>query len=573
MSSFGSSDDGMTTANRYPPAANETELYCPACDQSFAEGVAHCPNDGTRLVRLNDVKDPLIGRNLERRFLIKERLGTGGMGAVYRAWQGSVGREVAVKVIEARLKGGRLAAKRFLREAKLASRLSHANTVSVIDFGQTEDGLLYLVMELVKGRTLGDVLLEDGRFGVDRMVRVGVQLCDALEAAHKLAIIHRDLKPSNIILLDEPRGRDHVKVLDFGLAKSLADEGSTTMTQSDAIMGTPSYIPPEAVTLMQFDERSDLYSLGVILYEVLAGRLPFNATTVQEMLRQHAYDQPQPLPPDVAPPVAGFLYRLLSKQPDHRPQTAAEVRDILLSFAGVPDRVTPLPLSAPVDMRYGRAVTGGGQPAALPLSSVGGALDRTITAQRGPRWWMWGSMAAILAVAALVALIVSSNKHTHADTAAAQPAAADTSGAGHAADAGGPSTPGAAAADDADGTSTPGAAAADDAGLPSEVAVHVTSQPPGAEVLAGTRSLGTTPLLHLFPRGDAPVELTLRRAGYRDETRRVVPDQDRTVPVELRRIVRRPVSRPGHGRGHSGSSRTPPAHHDPVTKPPPVWDH
>ena len=348
----------MTTANRFPPAANETELYCPACDQSFGEGVAHCPNDGTRLVRLNDVKDPLIGRNLDRRFLIKERLGTGGMGAVYRAWQGSVGREVAVKVIEARLKGGRLAAKRFLREAKLASRLSHANTVSVIDFGQTEDGLLYLVMELVKGRTLGDVLLEDGHFGVDRMVRIGVQLCDALEAAHKLAIIHRDLKPSNIIVLDEPAGRDHVKVLDFGLAKSLVNEGSTTMTQSDAIMGTPSYIPPEAVTLMQFDERSDLYSLGVILYEALAGRLPFSATTVQEMLRQHAYDQPQALPPEVIRPVAGFVYQLLAKQPDHRPQTAGQVRDTLLAFAGVPDRLTPLPLSAPVDMRYSGPVTG-----------------------------------------------------------------------------------------------------------------------------------------------------------------------------------------------------------------------
>src|SRR5262245_36898714 len=158
MSSFGSSDDGTTTASRFAPT-EETELYCPACDQSFAIDAQHCPNDGTRLVRLSDVRDPLIGRNLEGRFLIKERLGTGGMGAVYRAWQGSVGREVAVKVIESRLKGGRLAAKRFLREAKLASRLSHANTVGVIDFGQTEDGLLYLVMELVKGRTMGDILL------------------------------------------------------------------------------------------------------------------------------------------------------------------------------------------------------------------------------------------------------------------------------------------------------------------------------------------------------------------------------------------------------------------------------
>src|SRR5688572_2969453 len=283
------------------------------------------------------------------------------MGAVYRAWQGSVGREVAVKVIESRLKGGRLAAKRFLREAKLASRLSHANTVAVIDFGQTEDGLLYLVMELVKGRTLNDVLLEDGPFTVERMCRVGVQLCEALEAAHKLAIIHRDLKPSNIILLDDPPGRDLIKVLDFGFAKSLVDEGSTTVTQSDAIMGTPSYIPPEAVTRMQFDECSDLYSLGVILYEVLAGRLPFEAINDQAMRRQHAYDRPHPLPEHIPPPVVDRLFRLLEKDPDLRPSTAGEVRDMLASLSGIPDRGTPVPRSHPIVYN------------ATPMSGVGAA--------------------------------------------------------------------------------------------------------------------------------------------------------------------------------------------------------
>jgi serine/threonine protein kinase len=275
--------------------AEASEKYCPSCDGSFPLEAVHCPNDGTRLVRLTPAIDPLLGVVIDGRFRIKARLGAGGMGAVYRAWQGSVGRDVAVKLIEARLSQGKMAAKRFLRESKLTSRLSHPNTVTVLDFGQTDDGMLYLVMELVKGRTLNQVLQQEGRFSLSRMVRVAVQLCDALEAAHGLSIIHRDLKPSNIILLDEPRGRDHVKVLDFGLAKSLVgDDEATTMTHSDAIMGTPAYISPEAALASKTDERADLYSLGVILYELIAGRLPFAAATVNVMISRHAHDPPGP---------------------------------------------------------------------------------------------------------------------------------------------------------------------------------------------------------------------------------------------------------------------------------------
>jgi serine/threonine protein kinase len=274
------------------------------------------------------------------------------MGAVYLAMQGSIGREVAVKVIEARRASGRVAAKRFLREAKLSSRLQQANTVTVLDFGQTEDGLLYLVMELVKGRTLSEVLAADGPFPIARMAAVGVQICDALEAAHRLSIIHRDLKPSNVILLDEPAGRDHIKVLDFGLAKSLAGEQeSTTMTQSDAIVGTPSYIPPESVLRLQFDARSDVYSLGVMLYELVAGQLPFAAESVHMMLRQHAYDPPRPLPDHVPRRVHDLLARLLEKDPARRIQSAAEVRAELLELVELdvasPRRVTDGALAVP----------------------------------------------------------------------------------------------------------------------------------------------------------------------------------------------------------------------------------
>ncbi len=545
MSSFGSSDDGTTTASRFAPT-EETELYCPACDQSFSIDAQHCPNDGTRLVRLSDVRDPLIGRNLEGRFLIKERLGTGGMGAVYRAWQGSVGREVAVKVIESRLKGGRLAAKRFLREAKLASRLSHANTVGVIDFGQTEDGLLYLVMELVKGRTMGDILLEDGPFPVDRMVRIGLQLCDALQAAHKLSIIHRDLKPSNVIVLDDPPGRDHVKVLDFGLAKSLVDEGMTTVTQSDAIMGTPSYIPPEAVTRMQFDERSDLYSLGVILYEVVAGRLPFDATTVQAMLRQHAYDQPKPLPEHVPPAVGELLFQLLEKEPDRRPPTATATHDMLLALTSQPERGTPLPIGRRPPTVPGSFPTpntpppGGARAGATPVS-----LDQTMSlGRRGRPWLLLGLLGVTLSLAAFLIASgafernrLSSKPKTESSqpapklpvdvekAPAVQPSAAPTAEPSHAA-------------------------------LSAEVGIDLESDPSGAEVVIAGNVVGKTPMRRQMPRGAEPITVEFRRSGFKSQTKDVVPDAEKRVSVSLDRVKTTPaVAKTGAKTGGKSGSK------------------
>ncbi len=532
MSSFGSSDDGMTTASRFAPS-EETELYCPACDKSFSIDAAHCPNDGTRLVRLSDVRDALIGRNLEGRFLIKERLGTGGMGAVYRAWQGSVGREVAVKVIESRLKGGRLAAKRFLREAKLASRLSHANTVGVIDFGQTEDGLLYLVMELVKGRTMGERLLEDGPFSVDRMIRIGLQLCDALHAAHKLSIIHRDLKPSNVIVLDDPPGRDHVKVLDFGLAKSLIDEGLTTVTQSDAIMGTPSYIPPEAVTRMHFDERSDLYSLGVILYELLAGRLPFEATTVQAMLRQHAYDTPKPLPEHVPPPVIDLLFRLLEKEAERRPQSAMEVHDALIALTAMPERGTPLPLS-----RRAASVLGGFPAPPTPTPAVArsapGGLDQTITLGRRSRPWLaLGIVGVALSTAAV--LIASGVFSQDSDSASSETEASAEPSAESA-------RPQPVAPANQPGARQPVTepAAATTGSLPAPpvgpVILDLESDPDHADIVIEGHVIGKTPLQHEVPRGDRAITIEFRRTGFRSQSRNVIPDDDRKITMSLDRL-------------------------------------
>ncbi len=301
----------------------EGQLYCPTCERTFASGPL-CPHDSTRLVSL-ETTDALIGRVLDGRYTIVGKLGSGGMGAVYRATQHSVGREVAIKVVAANLVAEPTAIKRFLREAKLASKLSHPNAVGVLDFGQTADHVFFLVMELVDGRTLDDVLTAEPVLSPARVVRIGMQICDALEGAHDLQIVHRDLKPANVMLLAS--GRDLVKVLDFGIARSLA-AGDTKMTHTGSTMGTPAFMPPEVASGVDFDSRADLYSLGCMLYMMATGQPPFLATSVQEMLTKHVSTPPAPMygVPDA---LAKVVLRLLEKSPDHRFQTAAATREAL----------------------------------------------------------------------------------------------------------------------------------------------------------------------------------------------------------------------------------------------------
>jgi serine/threonine-protein kinase len=302
-----------------------TELYCATCEGTFRDGEL-CPSDGTRLVRLLAASDPLIGREIDGRFTILEKLGQGGMGTVYRARQHSVGREVAIKVLPTGLVGDATSIKRFLREAKLASRLTHPNVVGILDFGQTRDGVFYLVMELVTGETLQALLAREHRLELPRMMRIALQLCDALDGAHALPMVHRDLKPSNVMVL--AHGRDHIKVLDFGLAKSLLLETTTGTTSTGTLLGTPMFLPPEIANGDPADARSDLYSLGCMLYMMGTGQPPFVTDSVLGMIAMHGTMTP-PAMSGVPASIAMVVDRLLEKEPDVRYQTAAEVRSAL----------------------------------------------------------------------------------------------------------------------------------------------------------------------------------------------------------------------------------------------------
>jgi serine/threonine-protein kinase len=284
-----------------------------------------CPHDGTPLIALAKT-DYVIGRVLDGRYTVIERLGEGGMGAVYRATQEQLGREVAIKVVSPRLVAEPEAIKRFLREAKLASRLSHPNAVAVLDFGQSAD-LFFLVMELLAGQTLDAVLKEEKALPIDRAVAIANQICDALDGAHGLGIIHRDLKPANIMIVAGAGGRDLVKVLDFGLAKTIGTD-ATAVTQSGAMLGTPAYMPPELALGKDCDGRADLYSLGCLLYVMLSGRLPFGTSTLHELIAKHAYEDPEPLE-GFPPALTAVVMKLLAKDPADRFQTAAETLEAL----------------------------------------------------------------------------------------------------------------------------------------------------------------------------------------------------------------------------------------------------
>jgi hypothetical protein len=269
----------------------------------------------------------MVGRVLPGGYRVQHLAGVGGMGRVYLAEQTTLGRTVAVKVIHPHLAGDELAAGRFITEARASSRLRHPNSIAIYDFGRTDDGQLYLVMEYLRGRDLARVLQEEGALPFARIVGILRQTLDALEEAHDLSIIHRDLKPENILLEPVRAGGDFVKVLDFGLAKMRDAGPGAAVTSPGFVCGTPEYMSPEQGRGGALDGRSDLYSLGVILYEMLTLTLPFAAESPTKILLAHLTEAPRD-PRDVAPErgipaaLAELTLRMLAKSPEDRIGTA-----------------------------------------------------------------------------------------------------------------------------------------------------------------------------------------------------------------------------------------------------------
>jgi serine/threonine protein kinase len=286
------------------------------------------------------------------RFRIEREIGTGGMGAVYLATHLGLERPVAVKIIRREFAGDADVADRFLREARTMAKLRHPNAAMIFDAGNLPDGRHFIVMEFVEGETLSQALAREGRFSATRAVEIATQICDVLEEAHRLGIVHRDLKPSNILL-----GKRGVCVLDFGVAKVLASSAESTHTHastgSGQIVGTPRYMSPEQCLGQRVGARSDLYSLGILLYEMLAGRPPFVDPLQSALLVKQATAPAPPLPrlrQDIPRPLALAVHTLLAKRPEDRPRTAALAKMLLERSLTRPESTLPdlEPLSAMV---------------------------------------------------------------------------------------------------------------------------------------------------------------------------------------------------------------------------------
>jgi serine/threonine protein kinase len=285
--------------------------------------------------------DELIGRLINDRFRIISVIARGGMGRVYRAEQVPLGRLVAIKTLDLRHEGGNhdpLFQQRFFLEASVASKLQHPNTVTVFDYGRTADDLYFIAMELVEGRSLHNLIRTEAPLPHTRVVHIAMQIARSLREAHRLEVIHRDLKPGNVLLAKHGDEEDFVKVLDFGLVKHIESEAEQELTKAGLFMGSPKYMAPEQIRGEDaVDGRADIYALGVVMYEMLTGKVPFDRENTVKVLMAHLHEPPPPLAAAGCPDtLAQLVMRCLAKSPDQRPASMDELIRLLKFVDGVP---------------------------------------------------------------------------------------------------------------------------------------------------------------------------------------------------------------------------------------------
>ena len=489
-------------------ATNSTEVA------GGVPGVTPVPNDPTRLrvvtmtpgshsfpdveAPSRDRRDPYVGSIIDGRYKVETILGEGGMGVVYRCSHTIIGKKLALKVLRADLARDGEVTERFLNEAKSASAIGNPHIIDISDFGQLPDGSTYFVMEFLTGQALTGAI-QGGPMPDARLLAVTRQLGEALGAAHAAGIVHRDLKPDNIFLVERGAEKDFVKILDFGIAKVSTTAGK--LTRAGAVFGTPHYMSPEQAAGTDVDHRGDIYSLGVILYELASGKVPFDADNFMGVLSQHMYKAPPPLrsaaPPgtEISPGIEAVIVKCLAKRPEHRYQSMAElVADIDRLRAGT----TPGAARA----RQEDFTTPGGYFDDLP----GGAPRRRAST---------GVIVLGLLLLAAVAFGVSILLRQNASPVPLPEVATKAP----------ESKPEAPAA-------PPGPIAKPGPALRQ---VLVATEPISARIFKGTEDLGVSPVSIDVPEGQS-VELTIRAEGFKD-TRLVVDGKETRQSIRLERVV------------------------------------
>ncbi len=382
---------------------------CQTCGSRFSGDARFCPFDGEPLVDDDSAvpsSDPLLGAIIDQRYRVLRVLGEGGMGIVYEVEHVTLQRHFALKALRRDLGRMEDLSARFIQEAKAAAAVAHPNIVQIADFGHLPTGEAYFVMELLDGVPLSNVLREHGRISPSRTIPVVRQVGEALGAAHAVGVIHRDLKPDNIQVCESVGGRQVVKVLDFGLAKVA---GASKLTRAGVVFGTPHYMSPEQAAGDPLDHRSDIYSLGVVMYEMLSGRVPFESDTFMGVLTKHMYVLPTPLSEVVETSAElgefdDIVLRCLQKKPEGRFATMGDLLNALEQTTG---RMLPGVRAGVAEAPGVTAARSGGALSVEELAVVGGSRSSAATrgvvigvgslglvAAAGLGWWVWSAPGA-----------------------------------------------------------------------------------------------------------------------------------------------------------------------------------
>lgn len=505
--------------------------------------------------------DPLIGRTLDGRYRIENVLGEGGMGIVYKASHAVLGKQLAIKVLRPEVSRDHDVLTRFQQEAQSATAIGNQHIIDISDFGTLPDRSTYFVMEFLDGVSLTDAINEHAPLPIARVTHIAKQLCDALGAAHERSIVHRDLKPDNIYLIRRGNDQDFVKVLDFGIAK--VGGSASKLTKAGQVFGTPHYMSPEQCAGTTVDQRTDIYALGIILYEMACGRVPFDADNLMGILTKHMYEQPiaphqLPPPVNVPPGLEAVILKCLAKSADLRYQSMAEMRADLVVFE---QGMTPRAVVEHLDESYrgDREPTG---PFNGVRQTVGTPSEHPPLP--GSRGWMMASLVGVI----LVGLVAGGLSAAYAvgafNTASTPigqppPIAGETErviGESEEGETGAnPDNQGESAVRSPTGTATAeltdtiehGETAGTTDTVENETTeqvaaaprvIRLLSDPEGAQVFQGEALLGNTPVELPRPAAGETLDLELRLNGYEVKTTRLahLTSDELTVPLERRRV-------------------------------------
>jgi serine/threonine-protein kinase len=582
--------------------------FCPRCGTRFLAGEPFCPHDGSATQELPDEPqvDSLPGTIVDGRYKIEKRIGEGGMGIVYAATHAMLGKKLALKVLRGEVARDPDVVQRFITEAQSATSIGHENIIDISDFGRLPDRTVYFVMEYLDGEPLTKLIRRGGSIPVREAVHLIRQIASALGAAHTRGIVHRDLKPDNVYLIKRGGSptANFVKVLDFGIAK--VGGASSKLTKTGMVFGTPHYMSPEQAAGQTVDQRTDIYALGVIMYEMFVGKVPFDADTFMGILTKHMFEPP--IPPSQASSGSGnrlgaledITLKALQKKPEQRYQSMAELLadldrvasggQIAIGTQGgapVPDNLadaleppsrTEMRLSTP-SPQFDYRPAGSADDAAAPN-------DR----KRGLPLMLLGAAALLVVgvgVGGAAFLLARHGIFGGSATAEAMPpGAGDAQGAAAAARSGLPSAPEApvpivpaavipapvvpspvaappapplqpnAVPAVAIAPPMPAAPTAQPVAVPAVADVlWVESTPAGAEVYQGGALIGNTPLQLARPTGPLQISLEVRAAGHRAQEVRLSAMTPPRLSVQLERTATASASRPPRP---SGSAAAPP---------------